>query len=156
MEYGKLLSFKPVTRNEAVIGHEFQVLLPTFLAEFKGEERRNELGSLILVIPKQMVRVPPQKITVCLVLNERYGCHIIESTPTLVYAVGRLGNETPVGVAVIIPPKTFRFWPPCLVRYQICENRLQRYATLPDDHRIRPVEEKYPTTDSFLLMAWKE
>ena len=109
MEYGKLLSFKPVTRNEAVIGHEFQVLLPTFLAEFKGEERRNELGSLVLVIPKEMVRVPPQKITVCLLLNERYGSHIIGSPPTLVYAVGRVGNETPVGVAVIIPPKTFRF-----------------------------------------------
>ena len=54
------------------------------------------------------------------------------------------------------PPKTFRFWPPCFVRYQVCENRLKRYADLPDDQRIKPVEEKYPTTDSFELIAWKE
>ena len=140
----RMIFFRRDYKDSCLVGHDYRLLLPAFTFSFHGDSVRTELGVTLVKYPQQAIKVPGRVVTVFIPLNEKYDSHSILSPSTLVFI--HKGNGVPFIIEVVVDSKPFIFWPPLFTTYRICPDRLLAYAVLPDDQRIRYVEEKYPTS----------
>jgi hypothetical protein len=156
---GKMLSFIPICKDDVLIGHDFDLILPSFWHNFPGDSVKTFVDNserTVVEFPEQSIRVPGRRIRTFLRLNEMYCPLTVLSPPVLVFIRGRQGKGTPFTSQIIIDSHPFRFWPPLFTKYQVCPNRWIRYTVLNDDERIKHVEEEYPTSKESRLIQYKD
>ena len=161
-----MLSVKPVIRDSRLIGHEFKLRIPSFVYHFPGETvdygfpypksypGPKPKNANIAYYPPQDIQVQEQVITTFVELNEIYDHQIVKSYPSI-YTVKGIEDHTEMAHVkkIVVPPETFRFWPPLFKKLQVCPDRLLDFIVLPDLERVRSMDEAYPTTNEHNLMA---